>query len=230
MKIYQFLSVKKPGRIKEILRTGKFHFSDWKDLNDPMEGFFRYFPEYHKPEDIEKLVTGKGLFKVACFSRFYTEPLMWSHYADGHKGICVEIDTEDDCDESVFFEPIKYVPLIKNIKDEDSSTLTPEMLLSRKIENWGYEEEIRAFCDNKEKNKQKVGKITKILLGVHADESMVRFRTKKSVTDNLPNNLTVKFTPEEMKLEDFIAKHAKSIPVVKTEMDFDTNKIEIATA
>ena len=32
-------------------------------------------------------------YYVACFSRNYCDPTMWSHYADGHKGVCLVFDT-----------------------------------------------------------------------------------------------------------------------------------------
>ena len=32
-------------------------------------------------------------YYVACFSRNYCDPTMWSHYADGHKGVCLIFDT-----------------------------------------------------------------------------------------------------------------------------------------
>lgn len=34
----------------------------------------------------------KKKFRIACFTKNNTSPLMWAHYADSHKGFCVEYD------------------------------------------------------------------------------------------------------------------------------------------
>lgn len=42
-------------------------------------------------------------YNIACFSENNNSPLMWGHYADGHKGFCLEYDfTENltDCNQS----------------------------------------------------------------------------------------------------------------------------------
>lgn len=43
--------------------------------------------------DMDKLLLEiKKTIRIACFSEDYLSPLMWAHYADSHKGFCIEYD------------------------------------------------------------------------------------------------------------------------------------------
>src|ERR1700681_4254027 len=33
---------------------------------------------------------------VLCFSRSWSNPVLWSHYADKHKGVCLGFDVKED--------------------------------------------------------------------------------------------------------------------------------------
>lgn len=86
----------------------------------------------------------------SCFSEIYDDILMWSHYANGHRGYCLEFDTS--------FEPFnkaisviydnhypKWNPLeLINSDDEDpdNKAMIP---LRYKFEHWKHEREWRIF-------------------------------------------------------------------------------------
>ncbi len=66
---------------------------DFKDINDPAR------EDYLKRllvREIERLLAaelaGRG---VLSLSAVWDSPLMWSHYADQHRGICIEYDTSE---------------------------------------------------------------------------------------------------------------------------------------
>jgi hypothetical protein len=44
-------------------------------------------------EGMDKRLTQFKQWGVACLSETFNNILLWSHYADGHKGICLEFDT-----------------------------------------------------------------------------------------------------------------------------------------
>ena len=67
------------------------------DLNDPFElaalelsdrGMRRAYRAFAR-EMAEK-------FGVICFSRSWHNPVLWSHYAEKHKGVCFGFDIPDD--------------------------------------------------------------------------------------------------------------------------------------
>lgn len=198
MKIYKYRSCDNHNHLREILGDSDFYFADWRDLNDPMEGYFRYYDADHSPDELRKIVQGKDRYGISCFSLTCDEILLWSHYANNHKGICIEIDTDLDRSESVSWDVIKYRRNIPWIKKKNSRSRSAKEILSTKIFKWDYEQEIRAFCEGKHQ-KHKVGRITKVILGVRSDDA----------------------------LKALVSEFAKEIPVVEATLDFDTNKIEV---
>lgn len=95
----------------------------------------------------EKVVNKNG---VACFAESVDDILMWSHYADGHHGFCLEYDTNFhpfDIKEKVF--PVNYsenIPIINpiNIIINPGEMVLME-LLKTKSSHWSYEKEWRLF-------------------------------------------------------------------------------------
>ena len=77
-------------------------------------------------------------FGILCFSKIWSNPVQWAHYANHHKGLCLEIELSDKSDA----QKVDYVP-----ERLDSSVISSpkfsEKLLLTKFEHWGYEEEYR---------------------------------------------------------------------------------------
>jgi len=101
-------------------------------------------------------------FGVLCFCRGWNNPLLWSHYADKHRGMCLGFEVEDDT-----VLPVQYVrdrPSIPYPFTEDLQTISDRLLWTKYID-WQYEEELRSwisllerdptsqlyFCDFREK-------------------------------------------------------------------------------
>jgi len=64
-------------------------------------------------EAIKQFNTGIGAaLRIACFSECNDSILMWSHYADHHKGICIEYETRllSLPDAIGFLHPVNYDP------------------------------------------------------------------------------------------------------------------------
>ncbi len=80
---------------------------------------------------------------ASCFTTDPTNEIMWAHYADGNKGVCLEFDlsTTPDLHEKTF--PVEYndtFPVINSVDD------LPEALL-RKRTAWKYENEWRILTN-----------------------------------------------------------------------------------
>jgi len=85
-----------------------------------------------------------------CFSEVNDHILLWSHYADGHKGLCLEFDTSFPVFAKV--KDVKYsqnFPSIDPIKmlfgSNDEITEEWKKPLCNKYECWSYEKEWRLF-------------------------------------------------------------------------------------
>ena len=86
-------------------------------------------------------------FKVSCFSEIPDDVLMWSHYADKHKGMCIGFDLNVICPEYVLY-PVNY---IKEMQQIDGMANTPYVFyywVTFKADRWSYEREVRAVSKN----------------------------------------------------------------------------------
>ena len=113
-------------------------------------------------------------FGVTCFSGSNNNILMWSHYGDSHRGICLEFDTSND-----FFDELYIINYPKNddrpvinMHEMQCSDTFYTGLFTTKYKTWAYEEEWRLF--NKPGKTQKYPKeaLTGIYFGVKVDESL----------------------------------------------------------
>ena len=196
MKIYKYISSDKQARIKEILSDGLFHFSGWRHLNDPMEGYFRYYDADHTPVELQRIVNEKDTKGVCCFSLTHDEILLWTHYANNHKGICFEIDADIERSPDVTLEVIKYRTNIPWLKQDNNRLLSATEILSTKIAKWKYEQEIRAFCTGKNQ-RLKVGSISRVIFGIRVDAH----------------------------IKTLVETHPRAPQTVQASLDFDTNRI-----
>lgn len=87
--------------------------------------------------------------KICCLTTDYTNKLMWSHYADSHKGICVEYDFSDSAVNKSQPLPVYYSherpqfdwKLSQEAKSKETACLMQALLT--KDEDWSYEKEWR---------------------------------------------------------------------------------------
>lgn len=86
---------------------------------------------------------------VACFTERYDDLLMWSHYADGHRGFCLAFATD-----SLPFSralQVKYSPVVPRLPAVRALQLAVdeslvEALMLTKAEQWSYEREWRLIA------------------------------------------------------------------------------------
>jgi hypothetical protein len=112
---------------------------------------------------------------VSCFSKNNSNLLMWSHYADSHRGMCLEFDSKAQ----PFSKSFEVLYKSKIPKINMDSLLNEELdsefiinLLSFKSIDWKHEEELRIF--HQESNKCYVypsNSLKAIYFGLRADQS-----------------------------------------------------------
>ena len=68
---------------------------------------------------LEDLLNMRDRMYVGCLSATYESILMWSYYGDNHKGVCLEIDIDED---SEYLSKVQY--------QNERPTMQTEKLLS----------------------------------------------------------------------------------------------------
>jgi hypothetical protein len=79
---------------------------------------------------------------ICCFTKGKDNLLLWSHYADSHKGVCLGFDYDLMIKKFPQFDEVEYSdnPFYFDIKNVDESIAKTVL---RKSTDWKYEEEIR---------------------------------------------------------------------------------------
>lgn len=126
--------------------------SRFSDLNDPFELLGANFKE-HKMRQVvrnwkEESHSAMGLL---CFAGDWSEPVMWSHYGEKHKGICLGFNVCRSMVQQVSYQDERILAALgpTPIPDELSEELQ-QQLLCTKSGGWRYEEEHRRFVNLKD--------------------------------------------------------------------------------
>lgn len=155
-KVYKYLRIS--NHLFENIENNMIAFTHVDLLNDPFEGVAQYkcfedksgeweaygiaFPQMmnKKIQDIsyEKICNRCRLF---CVTENRYNPLMWAHYADEHRGVCLEYDIADIVSVSDDISEIKYVSKVQSFDDFPSNA---NKAIFYKSDYWAYEKEIRA--------------------------------------------------------------------------------------
>jgi len=150
MRVYKFLNAKYG---LEALEKRRLKIARINELNDPFELLGTDLSD----RELRRAFMGmknasnedRGLL---CFSKRWRNPVLWSHYADGHQGLCLGFDVPDH-----FLMNVTYTT--KRVKSDklfsnDQSVREREMtrLLSTKFSHWRYENEVRCFVGLEDKD------------------------------------------------------------------------------
>ena len=165
------------------------------ELANAMEDFY-IETEKRIGESIDRL------YRVGSLCTDYKNRLMWSHYADSHKGFCIEYDFSSLCEE---VEKILVLPVVyaKNrvmfpwevvmAEDKESKGIknraarTEILSLLTKDDVWEYENEWRIITLNQYGIVNiKMPPISCIYLGVHCSEENKQILVEIAMERNIP--------------------------------------------
>ncbi len=116
---------------------------------------FRDNPKF-LAERVEKISQGIGSeiaerYRVFCLGPDSGNLLMWSHYADSHRGICLEFSTQNEvmcCAQQVEYRG--EFPVLPLYSDSQDDSLVP---LLTKSDVWTYESEYRLVVAQDKSNR-----------------------------------------------------------------------------
>ncbi len=154
MKLYKYHTIN--IYLLQSLRKQINWYSKLHLLNDPYECFFI---------DNTKTTVYKDLVSklcVCCFSKNMNEILMWSHYANNHKGVCIEFEIIDESVIKGQLIEVTYsneLSILNKVEQTSTGYLSLNVssngkFLTTKFKNWSYEEEFRTYviCEDANSN------------------------------------------------------------------------------
>jgi hypothetical protein len=144
MRVYKFLDAQFGMK---SLREKRLKISTIDDLND----LFELLPFGMADKTVRMALnmarkTWGTTHGMMCFSARWRDPVIWAHYSDKHRGLCLGFDIPDDRATTV-----KYV--------SDRLLLPDKLELSHatswtctKYTNWSYEQEVRCYTTLQDKS------------------------------------------------------------------------------
>lgn len=132
----------------ETIRNRRLKVSQLKELNDP----FELLGVELSDEDLRRAIVqmkrdmseNRG---IHCFSKRWSNPVLWSHYADKHRGICLGFDIPDELLLNVNYarKRLSTDALLQDIRNDREEFM--KTILATKFSHWKYEDEVRVFVD-----------------------------------------------------------------------------------
>jgi hypothetical protein len=174
--VYKYVSA---GALRGVLASQRMGFTHPADFNDPFDrprvlrspygtGMNTIFDGYLTGEQMAQQADDAwAKCAVASFTRTYDNGLMWSHYADSHKGAVIEIDADRAALTALsLLLPIQFGAVVYTKRpnrgtygrgggraevgerrfDIGNYELLQRLFLSKPIA-WAYEEEVRAVTE-----------------------------------------------------------------------------------
>lgn len=143
MLVYHYLNAK--FGLKDLTER-RLKIARIMELNDT----FEFLGVDLSDRDFRKVIkkTKKELSQthgLLCFSKTWKNPILWSHYADKHKGLCLGFDMSHIPPTKVEYVRTRFQK--PDVLDE----IFMKKLLFTKFIHWKYEEEYRSYLSLEEK-------------------------------------------------------------------------------
>ena len=182
------------------LMNDEFWASNTKQLNDPCEGFISIkdyqqqmnslksiFSQHrtnitlieHSLKNIIEMKDNK--LGILSLSKRYDDELLWAHYANSHKGFCIEYDLErlmsKQNPKHRFFD-IQYSDKIPNLDfsqllGQNDPDILIKKMLGYKSQRWEYEQELRIITENQGINTYDYRAVKAIYFGLKTPKSTI---------------------------------------------------------
>jgi hypothetical protein len=146
MLAYKFRSASQLHFALDIIFNNRLRCSDWRQLNDPMEGMFAYSSRATNEQDhskqVAEIIRHKKNLLICSLSMTFDCHLLWAHYASGFEGLAVEIELPDDAPN---IRVVQYRGVFAHVSFDRAldAERTAEQILSSKYKEWSYEQEVR---------------------------------------------------------------------------------------
>ncbi|MCE7070941.1 DUF2971 domain-containing protein [Dyadobacter sp. CY327] len=142
MRLYKYRSLSNFENFVDIVLNKRLYVALYKDMNDPMEGQYLYHSGAIDRITRDRIYGTKQRLKLCSLSSDSQNALMWSHYADGCRGVAIEVELAP----GARLRRVEYGELVE-IFEPGIIEETAEHILSHKLDIWSYEQEWRVFAE-----------------------------------------------------------------------------------
>ncbi|MBI5914756.1 MAG: DUF2971 domain-containing protein [Bacteroidetes bacterium] len=174
-KVYKFSSV--DDNLIKTLEESYLWLSKPSDFNDPFDcdsNFISFNKNTDKKLSFEiTLETVSKAWGVCCFTQEYDSILMWSHYANKHKGVCLGFDPRTST-ETFLLLKVDYVKDFESSEYFDSKFKAIPHMMITKAGCWEYEQEMRIFKDFNGELQFPKNALKEVIFGCKATEKDIK--------------------------------------------------------
>lgn len=170
------------------IENGYIWCGTFNQMNDPMEGFYRSNARQRQNFDYDQfseMVRSEKLgLGIASLSETWDDELMWAHYADGFRGICIAYPLARllrGLDEDHTLARVAYGdrPFYLNLRSLHDTGLRARAILSTKNLKWSYEREWRLFSPSSGEAQHGDGVVATVYLGMRMEPEDRRLITRR---------------------------------------------------
>lgn len=133
-------------------------------------------PKYPVSELDHLFEERKKAARVSCFSEIFDNILMWAHYAEKHRGVCIKFDSDKlkkSFKRDSMFCKTNYSKKIKTKKLSKYKENAIKHWISSKGKDWKYEKEVRIILGSHERDTASfnIDSIREIIFGCKLTEN-----------------------------------------------------------
>jgi hypothetical protein len=191
------------------LRHRRLKIARLDELNDPFELWAIAQPDHRLRQALRRTKENMTrLYGLLCFSLSWHNPLLWSHYADRHRGLALGFDVADE-----ILKPVSYVEQRPTLTKIDPTVA--QWLLFTKFVDWRYEQEARIFTTLQERDPSGLyfGKFNEQLVLREVIVGPLCKVTKKELRDALSRDDAVTLTKSRLAFNTFeVVRDKRGLP------------------
>ena len=189
--LYKYRTTANWQFLEDIVVNRRLWAAPFRDLNDPMEGLLYLFDKKISTQYRSAVRSASGRLRVCSLCESRNNSLLWSYYADGHKGIAIGVTVLHQVSPRVDkAEKVKYdmsVNIDPKVAKSKSPSEIAKRVLSQKLQFWGHETEYRVFT-------------TQPYVPVEVKEIVLGCRISR---------------PDAYKIRELVSRQSQKIPVVQ---------------
>jgi hypothetical protein len=142
VKAYKYKSLNNIEYVLDIILHNRLYCANRRDLNDPMEGAYA-LDIAGNISRFNNIFGGIDSYNVCALSTTPDCVLLWGYYADGFRGVVIEVDLPDGAGSPMHYgDPYESINLEKTNKTDDELAV---QILTTKYKKWIHENEIRVL-------------------------------------------------------------------------------------